>query len=84
MSEVTDIVVPILQKLQADVADVKRDLKSLKEDVSTEFKGLLSRMEAHEGYFNYTMGLTRRNAADIERMQAEFNALVDRLASNGT
>jgi predicted nuclease with TOPRIM domain len=35
MSEVTDLVIPVLQKLQADMSDVKKDLHHIKVCVSS-------------------------------------------------
>jgi hypothetical protein len=57
MSEVTDIVLPILKGIQSDIADLKRDAGALKGDVG----GLAERMDAFEDYFTYTMGLTQQN-----------------------
>ena len=46
MSEVTDVVLPILQRIQADVADVKR-----------EVNGLTERMDKIESYVTYSLGV---------------------------
>lgn len=61
MSEVTDLVLPILKGIQSDIAELKRDVGGLKVDVG----GLTERMDAFEDYFTYTMGLTQQNKADI-------------------
>jgi len=75
MSEVTDIIVPILQRMQADLGDLKR-----KADVLTErMDGLTERMEAFEDYFTYTMGLTQQNKADMGRIRKEITAIKARL-----
>ncbi len=75
MSEVTDIVLPILKGIQSDIADVKRDVGGLKVDVS----GLAERLDAFEDYFTYTMGLTEQNKVDIRRMRSEIAAITARL-----
>jgi hypothetical protein len=75
MSEVTDIIVPILQRMQADLGDLKR-----KADVLTErMDGLTERMDAFEDYFTYTMGLTQQNKADMGRIRKEITAIKARL-----
>ena len=56
MSEVTDVVLPILQRIQADVADVKR-----------EVNGLTERMDKIESYVTYSLGVISQNKADLDR-----------------
>jgi len=68
MSEVTDIVVPILQRLQTDLGDVKRQIEALTD-----------RMDAFEDYFTYTMGLTQQHTLDIRRLRTEIAAINARL-----
>ena len=68
MSEVTDIVVPILQRLQTDMGEVKRKLEALTD-----------RMDAFEDYFTYTMGLTQQHTLDIKRLRTDIAAINARL-----
>jgi hypothetical protein len=75
MSEVTDIVVPILQRMQTDLADLKRKV----DGVTERMDGLTERMDTFEDYFTYTMGLTEQNKADIRRMRIEIAAIKSRL-----
>jgi hypothetical protein len=75
MSEVTDIVLPILKGIQSDIGDLKRDVGGLKVDVS----GLAERLDAFEDYFTYTMGLTEQNKVDIRHMRSEIAANKARL-----
>ena len=75
MSEVTDIVLPILKIMQSDLSELKRDVGGLKND----FGALTGRMDAFEDYFTYTMGLTQQNKADIKRMRSEIAAIKARL-----
>jgi hypothetical protein len=79
MSEVTDIVLPILQRIQADLADVKRDLADTKQGLGAKIDGLADRMDSFEDYFTYTMGLTQQNKADIKRLRTEIAAIKSRL-----
>ena len=80
-----DAIMPILQRIQADVAEVKRDVVGLKHDVAglgSKIDRLTDRMDGFEGYFTYTMGLTLQNTADIKRMRSEIDATNSRLPEN--
>jgi hypothetical protein len=79
MSEVTDIVVPILQRIQADLSELKRDLSETKQGLGGKIDVLTERMDTFEDYFTYTMGLTEQNKADIRRMRIEIAAIKSRL-----
>jgi hypothetical protein len=68
MSEVTDIVVPILQRLLTDLGDVKPQIEALTD-----------RIDAFEDYFTYTMGLTQQHTLDIRRLRTEIAAIKARL-----
>ena len=59
MSEVSDVVVPILQRIQADLGDVKRNLADTKHDLAAKIDAVTARMDAFEDYFTYTMGVTQ-------------------------
>ena len=71
MSEVTDIVVPILQRLQTDLGDVKRQIEVLTDRVNA----LTERMDAFEDYFTYTMGLVQQHSLDIRRLRTDIAAI---------
>ena len=75
MSEVTDLVMPVLQKIQQDMQDMRRGVEGRISGLSDKMDGLASRMDAFEGYFTYTMGLTSRNTADIEVVREEMKEL---------
>jgi hypothetical protein len=75
MSEVTDLVLPILKGIQSDIADLKHDVGGLKLDIGA----ITERMDSFEDYFTYTMGLTQQNKADIKRMRSEIAAIKSRL-----
>jgi len=75
MSEVTDIVVPILQRLQADLGDIKRQIEAL----TDRMDALSDRMDAFEDYFTYTMGLTQQHTLDIRRLRTEIATIKARL-----
>ena len=75
MAGAQDAILPILQRIPADTADLKRDLTGLGRKVDA----LTERMDAFEDYFTYTMGLTEQNKADIRRVRMEIAAIKSRL-----
>jgi len=79
VSEVSDIIVPILQCIQADLGDVKRDLADTKHDLAAKIDAVTARMDAFEDYFTYTMGVTQQNKTDIHRIRTEIAAIRSRL-----
>src|SRR6266849_4776150 len=83
VSEVTDIVVPILQRIQADLGEVKRDLSDTKLVLGAKIDAVTARMEEFEGYFTYTMGLTQQNKADIQSVRTEIAAIKAKLNGPG-
>jgi peptidoglycan hydrolase CwlO-like protein len=78
MPEPTDGILPILQRIQADIADVKKDVQRVDGKVdrlSGQVGAVSERMDAFEDYFTFTMGLTQQNTADIKRMRSEIAAI---------
>lgn len=76
MSEITDVVLPILQRIQADIAGLKSDVTDLKGDTQ-DSREILERMQ---GYVTFTVGLHGENRADIQAIQSEITDLKQRLA----
>jgi hypothetical protein len=76
MSEITDVVLPILQKIQADIAGLKSDVSDLKGDTQ-DSREILERMQ---GYVTFTVGLHGENRADIQGVLADIADLKSRLA----
>ncbi len=77
MSEITDVVLPILQRIQADVAGLKSDVSDLKSD-TLDSREILERMQS---YVTFTVGLHGENRADIQAIQADLADLKTRLAA---
>ena len=48
MPEPTDAIMPILQRIQTDVAHIKRDLTDTKRELGGKIDGLAERMGAFE------------------------------------
>jgi peptidoglycan hydrolase CwlO-like protein len=63
MSEITDLVMPILRRIQAEIGELKRDIGELKRKVDA----LENRMDKIESYITYSLGLISQNKADIDR-----------------
>lgn len=79
MPEPTDAIMPILQRIQADIGDLKRDLASKIDGVSVQVKDVSERMDAFEDYFTFTMGVTQQNKADLARLGSEVRAIKSRV-----
>ena len=56
MSEVTDIVVPILQRMQTDLGDLKRKVETMSD-----------RLDKIEDYVTYSLGVISQQKVDIDR-----------------
>jgi len=75
MSEVTDLVMPVLQKIQADLADVKRVLALHSEKHEEHTRGF----EDMEIYLAYATGLASQSKADVQSVKAEIRTIKKRL-----
>jgi len=75
MSEVTDLVMPVLQKIQAELADVKRvlALHSEKHEEHTR------RFEDMEIYLAYATGIETQNKQDLRKVKDEIRNVKKRL-----
>lgn len=82
MAEAVDVIVPILQKIQSDIAETRRDLGGRIDRLSSQVGSLVDRMEIFENYFTFTMGLTSQNKADIAQVSSELKALKARVDGN--
>lgn len=76
MSEISDVVLPILQRIQADLGQVRTDVGDLKVEVLDQ-REILERVQ---GYITFTVGLHGENRADVQGIQAEIADLKKRLA----
>jgi hypothetical protein len=79
MAKPADAIMPILKKIQAEIADVKRRV----DFGNAEVKGLSERMDAFEDYFTHTMGLTEQNKADIRRLGTRIRELESKINGKG-
>ena len=80
MPEPIDAIMPILQRIQADISAIRGRL----DDMSDHLLANTSKLEAIEGYMTYHMGLTTRQGSDIEQIQAEIKAIQARMTGPET
>jgi chromosome segregation ATPase len=82
MSEVTDLVMPILQKIQADLAEVKRvqaEHSQRFERIDQHFEQIDNRFEDMEIYLAYATGTETQNKQDLRRVKDEIKSVKKRL-----
>jgi len=75
VSEVRDIVLPILQRMQADLGELKRDVAAIKQTLA----GHTQKLEEMEIYIAYETGLSSQNKADLQTIKGKIKAVEDRL-----
>jgi hypothetical protein len=70
MAEPTDVVVPMLQRIQADLVEVKQTLARHGE-----------RLSEMNGYLSFNLGITSRQTGEIETLRGEVEAIKYRLGA---
>ena len=80
MSEPIDAMMPILQRIQADLAETKRDLGAKIDKLAEQVSAATVTLEAIQRYFIYQLGMTSRNEADIEHIHEEIKAMVAQIS----
>lgn len=76
MSEITDLVVPVLQRIQADLAEVKRVQLEHGQKL-TEHGVKLEDIEVHLAYLT---GIESQNKFDLQTLRKRIKAAEDRLS----
>lgn len=71
----TDMIVPMLQKMQADLSHVRLKVDSLDARVGNVERQL----EAFGPYITYTVGLHAQDRVDIDRHEQEISEIKQRL-----
>ena len=79
MSEVTDLVMPVLQKIQGELAEVKRDLAEVKRVQAERFEQIDNRFEDMEIYLAYATGIETQNKQDLRKVKDEIRNVKKRL-----
>ena len=75
MAEPTDAIIPILQRIQADVAETKRELARNTATLTQQGE----KLAAIDEHLTYHLGITGRTIADVETLKAEVAAIKKRV-----
>ena len=76
MPEPTDAIMPILQRIQADVADMKRDMSEIKQTLNDH----TVRLRDMNGFLSFNLNVVSRHNSEIDVLRDELNALKHRVA----
>jgi len=68
MIEPTDAILPILQSIQADAADTKREIEKIRVTLGQHGR----KLDAIEGYLTYQLGISSRTIADVEALKSDI------------
>jgi hypothetical protein len=81
MSEIKDMVVPMLQKLQQDMATNFKWIDAKVTSISETVLETKEEVEAVKGYITYQMGLTSQHQTLIDAMRKEMADLKRRVSA---
>ena len=76
MSEVTDLILPVLQRMQGDLSEIKRTLAQHGEILESHSQ----KLEELEIYTAYETGLGSQNKADLQVIKKTIKAMEQRLS----
>jgi hypothetical protein len=79
MPEPIDAILPILQRIQGDLAETKRELGRKIDANTASLAEHGKKLDAIEGYLTYSLGVTSRNTADVEELKTEILAIKERV-----
>jgi hypothetical protein len=77
MAEPIDVILPILQRIQADVAALGRKVDAQGEVLARHGE----KLDAIEGYLTYQLGITSRTIADVEVLKTQILDIKKRVES---
>ena len=77
MAEPTDAILPILQRMQTDLGDIRRDIAALRKSAETQEE----KLREMNGYLSFNLGITSRHTFEIEDLRKEGEAIKQRLRS---
>ena len=75
MVEPTDVILPILQRIQTDVATLTREVVSLSRTVASH----TWKLDAIEGYLTCQLGIGARTIADVEALKSDIREIKRRV-----
>jgi hypothetical protein len=68
MAEPTDAILPMLQRIQADIAALTRKVEAQGEVLAQHSE----KLDAIEGYLTYQLGISSRTVADVEKLKKDI------------
>jgi hypothetical protein len=77
MPEPTDAVLPILRRIQESVAETERKIDGHTRILASHSE----KLDSIEGYLVYQLGLSSRDRADIQALQAKMKAMEKRVTA---
>jgi hypothetical protein len=75
MSEVTDLVMPVLQKIQQDMSDMRRGLEAKINDIAERQVEQGEALDDLKRYVTFHMGFTMQHASDISYIKTRLAAI---------
>jgi hypothetical protein len=66
---------PILQRIQTDIATLTRDVALLSRTASSHTE----KLDAIEGYLTYQLGISSRTIADVEALKSDIREIKRRV-----
>ncbi len=75
MAEPIDAIMPMLQRIQSDVADFRRDMADVKRALASQ----TDKLSEMNGYLSFNLGITSRHTFEIDALRKEGEAIKDRL-----
>jgi hypothetical protein len=78
MSEVSDLVMPLLQKIHSELANVKEEVR----DLNVRVGRIEERLITHEGWTYHAIGLGTVAKAEAESAAANYRLLAKKLDAN--
>ena len=75
MPEPIDAILPILQRIQADIASLNRKVDAHGEILNQH----TAKLDAIEGYLTYQLGVSSRTIADVEALKTQIREIKQRV-----
>jgi hypothetical protein len=81
MVEPTDAIMPILQGIQADIAEIKRSQAVRFDSIDKTLADHTEKLREMNGYLSFNLGITVRHTSEIDAMRVELDAIKRRLSA---
>ena len=77
MSEIKDLILPILQRMQGDLSELRRDVTGVRQTLAEHTQ----KLDELEIYMAYETGLGTQNKADLQAIKKTIKAMEERLSA---